>query len=1034
MTEPPTPPASHAATLAWLAVARARLRGRVTRTGLPAVLAAGLMTVLVLLLLLGAVGGGSVSRWAAWAALTGLMFEATRRWLVTPWRATRSDANVARAVEAVAPEFKDSLLAVVQLAPEVGRGASSQDPELVSALSDGVLARARSLDLDARLPRWPSRRPLQALAAACAFSALMAAGFPDTLRAGLAALWPSRTLEGARQVGPLVGDLELTLVYPEHTQRPPRVVPNGTGDFEAPKGTRVRLRATTLAPSSAVWLRFGDAQTAGDTSLPLTLEGGREVTGEWTVRAGGVWRFGVDTEDQGTLVEGFDRKVTLEIDAPPSVTLKLPAEDVEVDDLGALRVEWSASDDYGLSAARVLVALASDAERPEKLEQPAVSGRAVEGHDEVDFRRLGAKPGDKFEITVEVFDNDSVDGPKRGVSSTRVVTFRSPDSEHQAITAALNALVDPLVTNLADRLEIDLRDASAPGPQARASAYQSSTAQAAATLSGLVARMANDPLMPKDVRLALAGRLGALERTLTEERGALERQGAALASGAEPAVRAVARANDAVVEQVEQLIILLEAMVARLGLEELMALTDELKASKDRIRGLMETFKATRDPTLKAQIMRDLARLKARIGEIRERLAKLRQDVPEEFLNADGLRNDEVGKGLEQTEDQLDRMQKMLEEGRVDEAIAEMEALSKTLDEMSSQLDEDMASLHKESDPAMQRALSELMDQTRDLIQRQEALAQQTEAQAGEDEDCVQRLLTEDLARPIAAVRERVARYKQAIDAVPASMSNPPDELALRCAEEMGCANDILTALERPDFGEAVERVERCDKPFRFADFWSAYAPYVGQPGFMRAVYGVRALNAELSRELSGLRAEFETLRRQKCATPPPPPPQQQAGTPGQPTPSPGQLGERQRRLAEETQRLAERMASQGEQMPGLGEAPIEQARKAAQQMGGAAGELDGQRPGQASHQQRQAISDLQGLMEGLKQAASPKRADRGNREGGRGARKDKVEIPGAEDHEAPAEFRKDLLEAMKDKAPETYEQQVKRYYESLVE
>ena len=108
--------------------------------------------------------------------------------------------------------------------------------------------------------------------------------------------------------------------------------------------------------------------------------------------------------------------------------------------------------------------------------------------------------------------------------------------------------------------------------------------------------------------------------------------------------------------------------------------------------------------------------------------------------------------------------------------------------------------------------------------------------------------------------------------------------------------------------------------------------------------------------------------------------------------------------------------------------------RPAAQQMGGAAGELDGQRPGQASHQQRQAISDLQGLMEGLKQAASPKRAERGNREGGRGARKDKVVIPGAEDHEAPAEFRKDLLEAMKDKAPETYEQQVKRYYESLVE
>jgi hypothetical protein len=45
-----------------------------------------------------------------------------------------------------------------------------------------------------------------------------------------------------------------------------------------------------------------------------------------------------------------------------------------------------------------------------------------------------------------------------------------------------------------------------------------------------------------------------------------------------------------------------------------------------------------------------------------------------------------------------------------------------------------------------------------------------------------------------------------------------------------------------------------------------------------------------------------------------------------------------------------------------------------------------------------------------------------------------KVEIPGADAHESPAEFRKDLLDAMKDKAPEAFEEQVKRYYETLVE
>ena len=43
------------------------------------------------------------------------------------------------------------------------------------------------------------------------------------------------------------------------------------------------------------------------------------------------------------------------------------------------------------------------------------------------------------------------------------------------------------------------------------------------------------------------------------------------------------------------------------------------------------------------------------------------------------------------------------------------------------------------------------------------------------------------------------------------------------------------------------------------------------------------------------------------------------------------------------------------------------------------------------------------------------------------------VEIPGAEAHRAPEAFRKDLLEAMKQGAPERYRGEVQRYYEELV-
>ena len=46
---------------------------------------------------------------------------------------------------------------------------------------------------------------------------------------------------------------------------------------------------------------------------------------------------------------------------------------------------------------------------------------------------------------------------------------------------------------------------------------------------------------------------------------------------------------------------------------------------------------------------------------------------------------------------------------------------------------------------------------------------------------------------------------------------------------------------------------------------------------------------------------------------------------------------------------------------------------------------------------------------------------------------REKVVIPGADQYRVPAEFRRDILDAMKQKAPRQYEDQVKRYYQEIV-
>jgi hypothetical protein len=50
----------------------------------------------------------------------------------------------------------------------------------------------------------------------------------------------------------------------------------------------------------------------------------------------------------------------------------------------------------------------------------------------------------------------------------------------------------------------------------------------------------------------------------------------------------------------------------------------------------------------------------------------------------------------------------------------------------------------------------------------------------------------------------------------------------------------------------------------------------------------------------------------------------------------------------------------------------------------------------------------------------------------GRGVRQEKVEIPDEDPNAAPQQLRKDVMDAMKQGAPDRYREQNKRYYEEL--
>jgi hypothetical protein len=144
-------------------------------------------------------------------------------------------------------------------------------------------------------------------------------------------------------------------------------------------------------------------------------------------------------------------------------------------------------------------------------------------------------------------------------------------------------------------------------------------------------------------------------------------------------------------------------------------------------------------------------------------------------------------------------------------------------------------------------------------------------------------------------------------------------------------------------------------------------------------------------------------------------------------------------------------MQQLGEQAPIFPPQAGESLQEAQEQMQGAAGELSQRNPQRGHGRQQQAMDALARFRAGMEQMAQ-RRGGRGEgggfpypfamQQGGESGQQEgdgfdpsqeHVEIPGADQHKGPEEFRRDLLEAMKQGTPEKYRGEVSRYYQEIV-
>jgi hypothetical protein len=619
-----------------------------------------------------------------------------------------------------------------------------------------------------------------------------------------------------------------------------------------------------------------------------------------------------------------------------------------------------------------------------------------------------------------------------------VVKIYSEAEQHQRLLAEARRHWEEMVRLLGDRMEQLPR--GLPPDVARVQgglALDGRTRQLHERMREAAQAMRREKAAPRELAAALANVAQGIrdrELMLTSARQTLVRHLQVGRPGELAGARRVDDLDDALDRELEKDVLYLESLFDKRRAEDLVRMAKDLASRRRELAGLLERYKQAPSDAARKELLAEVSRLRGRMQEMLRQMSELARGVSDSHMNAEAMAELARGKDLDQG---MKRVEEGLARGAVDDAMRELDAMGSALQEMLSAL-ERTAGSPDERTAALSRQFREFRRDLESVEREQEKVAAETEKVRGEYRK---------------ATQERLRRAEPAIRRI--------EELARKAQAELLQSRPGTTPRSEDDFAQARDRLDDLGRALAGRDLDAALDASRRAAGPMERLAAGLEEEALMAERFSQLRRRDPADLREAAhhARDALPPARQAREELQKLFPDPRTVlpqGERQKldRLAQEQQGLEQRAGRLQQQLDALSqEAPIFPPQ-AMQELGAgrghmqaAASELGQKNPQRGLGQQREALGALGRLRKGLEEmgkgggkgegggfpfpfaeAGSPRH------EGMEGdPSREKVEIPQGDASRAREEFRRDLMEAMKQGTPEPYRGEVKRYYEELV-
>ncbi len=227
---------------------------------------------------------------------------------------------------------------------------------------------------------------------------------------------------------PFLGGLRLNYRYPSYTRLAPRTTKEG-GDIVALKGTRVELTAVNAGrdlSEAALYLEHADRTVAMEAANDT-------AAASLTVRSDGRYRITLRNADGHENVNPAWYRIIALPDRMPSLRILSPGRDADLTENMVVPFLVSATDDFGFSAMNLIHRKEPEGEEQVKPIPVDTESTMMTQPFVWDLSNENLFPGDVVSYRIEIYDNDTVSGPKRAVSRTYTVRFPSIEEIYEQI-------------------------------------------------------------------------------------------------------------------------------------------------------------------------------------------------------------------------------------------------------------------------------------------------------------------------------------------------------------------------------------------------------------------------------------------------------------------------------------------------------------------------------------------------------------------------------------------------------------------------